>query len=203
MGKKHQRDMKSKAPQEVDEASTSTTSVVLAEEPVARGGAAGSPTPTKMKKKEYEKEMRRLQGELGGQALPPVGDRIVGRIEAGGVRHQHRRALLHHGPDCLDLAAGAVAGNLAWQADAFQASPSLRRANLYLRLSRDLDAWQPSLDLLWQGADGGRVLTAALLWKGDRVQWQGGARVYGGPAGALLAQLPTRRQATLTGTLAF
>jgi len=64
MGKKHQRDEKSKAPQEVDEASTSTMSVVLAEEPVAAGGAAGSPTPTKMKTKAYEKEMRRLQGEL-------------------------------------------------------------------------------------------------------------------------------------------
>jgi polyphosphate kinase 2 len=60
MGKKHQRDKKSKAHQEVDEASTSAVSVVLAEEP----DAAGSRTPTKMKKKEYEKEMRRLQGEL-------------------------------------------------------------------------------------------------------------------------------------------
>ena len=64
MGKKHQRDEKPKAPREVDEASTSTSSVELADEPVATGGAGSSTAPTKMKSKEYEKEMRRLQGEL-------------------------------------------------------------------------------------------------------------------------------------------
>jgi len=64
MGKRHQRDQKSKSHQRGDEATTSTTSVVPAEEPVTVGRGLGSPTPTKMKTKEYEKEMRRLQGEL-------------------------------------------------------------------------------------------------------------------------------------------
>lgn len=45
--------------------------------------------------------------------------------------------------------------------------------------------------------------TAALLWKGDRVQVQGGLRLYGGPAQSVLAQLPSRRQAYLALTWAF
>ena len=63
MGKKNQRDKKSKAPKHGDEAGTSTTSVGP-EEPVTVAGEGGTPTRTKMKTKEYEKEMRRLQGEL-------------------------------------------------------------------------------------------------------------------------------------------
>ena len=53
MGKKHHGDKRSTTSHDVDEASPS---VELAEGPVA--------TPPKMKTKEYEKEMRRLQGEL-------------------------------------------------------------------------------------------------------------------------------------------
>jgi hypothetical protein len=109
----------------------------------------------------------------------------------------------------LDLLASrgaptaAVAGNLAWQADAFSASSSLQRSNVYARLSWDVDAWQPSLDLLYHPADGGRMVTAALLWKGDRVQVQGGVRVNAGPDDAVLVQLPTRRQAYLLASWAF
>ncbi len=113
-----------------------------------------------------------------------------------------RNALLTRWPT-LGAPASAAAGNLAWQSGAFNASGSLRRSNLYLRASWDIDAWQPTLDLLYTPADGGRTHTAALLWKGDRVQFQGGARVYGGPANALLAQLPTRRQAYLMGVWSF
>ena len=113
-----------------------------------------------------------------------------------------RNALLEKLPT-LGAPASAAAGNLAWQADAFSAASSLRRSNLYLRLSWEHEAWQPTLDMLYQPADGGHAATAALLWKGDRVQLQGGARAYGGPAGAVLAQLPVRRQGYVVATWAF
>jgi hypothetical protein len=101
------------------------------------------------------------------------------------------------------LPTGAVAGNLAWQGAAFGASSSLRRSNLFARLSWQKDGWQPSLDLLVHPQDGGRLLTAALLHKGDRVQWQGGWRVSAGPAQAVLMQLPVRRQAYAVAVWAF
>ncbi len=101
------------------------------------------------------------------------------------------------------LGASAIAGNMAWQADAFGASSSLRRRNLFLRLSWEHEGWQPSLDLLYHPADKGRIVTAALLWKGDRMQVQAGARFHGGPARAVLAQLPIRRQFYLAGTWSF
>ena len=113
-----------------------------------------------------------------------------------------RNAVLTRLPG-LGAPVAAAAGNLAWQADAFNASGNLRRSNLYLRLTQDLDAWQPALDLLYQPADGGRLLSAALLWKGDRMQAQGGVRTTGGPRNAVLMQLPTRRQAYLAGTWTF
>ncbi|MDD2926842.1 hypothetical protein, partial [Rhodoferax sp.] len=103
----------------------------------------------------------------------------------------------------LGVSLAAVAGQLAWQADALGASSSLRRANVYLRLSWEHEGWQPTLDLLYHPADGGHLVTAALLWKGDRVQVQGGLRLAGGPRDAVLMQLPTRQQAFLAGTWAF
>ena len=99
--------------------------------------------------------------------------------------------------------AAAVAGNLAWQAQALGTAANLQRRNLYLRLSWDHEGWQPTLDLLYHPFDGGRMVTAALLWKGDRVQAQGGLRQYGGPAQSVMAQLPTRRQAYLALTWVF
>lgn len=87
---------------------------------------------------------------------------------------------------------GAIAGNLAWQAEALQGNTSLRRANLYARLSWTHERWQPSLDLLVHPADGGRIVTAALGWQADRVRVDLAWRRYGGPARALLAQLPTK-----------
>ena len=99
--------------------------------------------------------------------------------------------------------ASAVAGNLAWQASAFGASSSLQRANLYTRVSWDHEAWQPALDLLYHPDDAGRMLTASLLWKGDRVQVQGGMRITTGPGDAVLTQLPIQRQAYLLASWAF
>ena len=99
--------------------------------------------------------------------------------------------------------ASAVAGNLAWQATAFNASTSLRRANLFARLSWQYDKWQPAIDMLYTPADRGRVVTAALGWQGDRVRIDAGLRVYGGPSDSLLAQLPTRRIGFVAGTWSF
>jgi hypothetical protein len=113
-------------------------------------------------------------------------------------RNQTLQLLAGHGAP-----VSAVAGNLAWQADAFAASASLQRSNVYARVSWDIDAWQPSLDVLYHPADAGRMVTAALLWKGDRVQMQGGVRINGGPDDAVLMQLPVRRQAYLLASWAF
>jgi hypothetical protein len=103
----------------------------------------------------------------------------------------------------LGAPAAAVAGNLAWQAQALGTAANLQRRNLYLRLGWEHEAWQPTLDLLYHPADGGHMLTAALLYKGDRLQAQGGLRQYGGPAASVLAQLPSRRQAFLALSWAF
>jgi hypothetical protein len=103
----------------------------------------------------------------------------------------------------LGAPAAAVAGNLAWQAEAFSVSPSLRRENVFLRLSWQMDAWLPALDMLYTPADQGRVMTASLSWQGDRVQVQGGLRVYAGPADAVLMQLPARSTAYVASTWAF
>jgi len=97
----------------------------------------------------------------------------------------------------------AVAGNLGWQTSAFNASASLRRANLFARLSWQHDKWQPALDLLFTPADRGHVLTGSLGWQGDRVRFDAGLRFYGGPADALLAQLPTRRIGYVVTTWSF
>jgi len=99
--------------------------------------------------------------------------------------------------------AGAVAGNVAWQASAFGAVGNLRRANLFARLSWQYDKWQPSLDVLYTPADAGRIVTASLGWQGDRVRIDAGARVYGGPSSAVLAQVPTRRIVYVAGTWTF
>jgi hypothetical protein len=99
--------------------------------------------------------------------------------------------------------SAAIAGNLAWQASAFSAAGSLRRSNLFARVSWTLDQWQPALDLLYTPADKGWVITASLGWQGDRVRADAGWRQYGGPAEAVLAQLPTRRQAYLAATWSF
>ncbi|CAN5119792.1 hypothetical protein BH11PSE9_BH11PSE9_08040 [soil metagenome] len=97
----------------------------------------------------------------------------------------------------------AVAGNFAWQGSAFDASTSLRRTNLYARLSWQHDAWQPVIDMLYNPADAGRVITASLGWQGDRLRVDGGMRFYGGPGDAVLAQVPARRIVYLAGTWTF
>ncbi|MBS0447511.1 MAG: hypothetical protein JSR59_16340 [Proteobacteria bacterium] len=107
--------------------------------------------------------------------------------DAWNMRHRGLAALAGTAP------AGAVAGNLAWQADAFGAAQNLRRANAYARLSWQHDKWEPAIDLLVEPADAGHAITASLGWQGDRIRVDAGARFYGGPGSAVLAQIPTRR----------
>jgi hypothetical protein len=97
----------------------------------------------------------------------------------------------------------AIAGNLAWQTSAYSAASNLRRGNLFVRASWTHAPWEPALDLLATPADGGRVLTAALGWQGDRVRIDAGWRQYGGPGAAVLPQLPTRRVGYVAATWAF
>lgn len=99
--------------------------------------------------------------------------------------------------------AEAVAGNLAWQVQAFTARPNLQRRNLYLRWSATREAWQPALDVLWHPADGGQLWTASLGWQGDRWRVDAGWRQAAGPAYAVLMQLPNRRTAYLVTQWAF
>lgn len=103
----------------------------------------------------------------------------------------------------LGAPASAVAGNLAWQADAYGASNSLQQQNWYMRISWDYENWQPSLDMLYHPQDGGTLWTAALLWKGDRVKVQAGTRTTGGPSDSVMAQLPVQRQSYLLLSWAF
>ncbi len=95
-----------------------------------------------------------------------------------------------------------VAGNLAWQAEALD-TPTLQRRNVFLRSAWQDGPWQVSLDALLMPADSGRVVTAAVQWQGDRVRLNASWRRYGGPAGALAAQLPWRHSAVVAATIAF
>ncbi|MBN8489119.1 MAG: hypothetical protein J0M20_15515, partial [Burkholderiales bacterium] len=69
-------------------------------------------------------------------------------------------------------------------------------------------AWQPaswtlSVDALVHPTDGGRILTAAAQWQGDRWRFEAAWRQFGGPIHALLSQLPQRRQAVLSARVAL
>lgn len=97
----------------------------------------------------------------------------------------------------------ALAGNLAWQAQAFSGGSSLQQRNLFLRISWEHEGWSPALDLLYHPADGGRIVTASLGWQGDRIRLDAGVRRYGGPSTAVLAQLPQRGQAYVAAGWAF
>jgi hypothetical protein len=96
----------------------------------------------------------------------------------------------------------AAAGNLAWQATPFDAQ-SLRRDNVYLRLAWQPTDWTLSLDALVTPADRGRIVSAALQWKGDRWRLDASLRLYGGPADAVFSQLPLRRSLVLAATFGF
>lgn len=95
-----------------------------------------------------------------------------------------------------------VAGNLAWQTQPMNAS-SLHQDNVFVRLSWQPTSWQYSLDTLYHPADGGRLSTAALQWQGDQWRLQAAWRQTGGPANAVMSQLPTRRSLLLAAVRSF
>lgn len=99
--------------------------------------------------------------------------------------------------------AAAVAGNLAWQTQALGTAANLHQRQWFTRLSWQHEGWTPALDLLVHPADWGRQWTAALAWQGDRVKLEAGLRWVGGPATAVLRQLPVQRQAYLAATWSF
>ena len=103
----------------------------------------------------------------------------------------------------LGAPAAAVAGNLAWQSGAWGNGTSLRRRNVFARVSWQHDAWAPALDVLWTPADRARLVTLSLAWQGDRVRLEGGWRTTLGPEAAVLRQMPVQRQAYAVATWAF
>lgn len=99
--------------------------------------------------------------------------------------------------------AAAVAGNLAWQGNAFSVSKNLRQDNLFVRLSWQQDRWQTALDVLYTPADQGSISTLSVLWSGEQVKIEAGLRVHGGPDSAIVRQLPVQRQGYAVATWAF
>lgn len=115
-------------------------------------------------------------------------------------RWQQRNAALAMLPAAVP--AAAVAANLAWQGTPFGAQ-SLRQDNLFIRLAWQPEHWTVSLDALITPADRGRIVTASAQWQGDRWRFNAAWRVNGGPAEALLVQLPVRRSLLLAATRSF
>ena len=101
------------------------------------------------------------------------------------------------------IPASAVAGNLAWQGNAFGASSNLRQDNVFVRLSWQHERWQTALDVLYHPADQGRITTASVQWGGDRIKLEAGFRTYDGPQSAIARQLPVQRQGYGVCTWAF
>ena len=99
--------------------------------------------------------------------------------------------------------AAAVAGNLAWQGQTFSVSNSLRQDNLFARLSWQHDRWQTALDVLYTPADQGTITTGSVIWSGERFKLEAGLRAHGGPASAVVRQLPVQRQGYMVATWAF
>lgn len=123
---------------------------------------------------------------------------------------QRNAALLEGGQAALAAAAAgspgappaAWGGNLAWQATPWDGA-NLRQDNLFAHLAWQGAPWSASLDLLVQPADRGRSLTAQLQWQGDRWRLLAAWRQTGGPADALLRQLPQRGTGLLAAVWAF
>jgi len=105
-------------------------------------------------------------------------------------------------PGLPSAARNGIAGNLAWQASPFGTN-SLRRDNLFVRLAWQPEHWTFTLDALVTPADRGHVVTAGVQWQGDRVRLNAALRVLGGPADALVSQLPQRRSGVLAAAWSF
>lgn len=95
--------------------------------------------------------------------------------------------------------AAAVAGSSAASLRLFDQGNLARRGALArLAWSDSASGWSASLDLLGSLSDGGRTVTAAVAWQGERLRLDAGLRRYGGPADSAFGQLPDRA-ATFVG----
>jgi len=85
--------------------------------------------------------------------------------------------------------ADAIYGNIAWSRQAFS-RPNLLQDNLLLRLARDGERLDASLELLYTPEDGGRVTTLKFEYQSDRQTYGAGLRRYGGKTGSAYRLLP-------------
>lgn len=96
-----------------------------------------------------------------------------------------------------------LAYNIAWQSQLLSGAANLRRQNVFARWSWQRGAWQPALDLLWTPEDGGRIVTATLVWQGDQVKLDAGIRAYAGSSASVIRQLPVAKMAYVAATWSF
>jgi hypothetical protein len=96
----------------------------------------------------------------------------------------------------LDAPARAKAAQWAWQARPLDA-PQLRRVAALVRLSWQDGPWLATLDQLRHPADGGCVLTAGLVWQGQKSRVSAVWRRFDGSGRSLAAQLPQQRAAAV------
>lgn len=138
-----------------------------------------------------------VAGVVGLTITPGLGLSLLGEawIDPGGDgaatwRDRRRLAEEQRAVGEAGLApAAAVAGNLAWGLRAFD-RPSLLRENVLLRASAARGRWEPAVDWLFTPADRGWVLTATCGWQGERLRFEGGVRIMGGPPGAAYRLYP-------------
>jgi hypothetical protein len=114
---------------------------------------------------------------LGEAWLDPGGD------TAATWRARRRLAEEQRAASAAGAPPAAVAANLAWGLEAYD-RPSLLRENVLLRVSATEGRWSPEVDWLFTPADRGWTLTAACVWQGERLRFEGGVRIMGGPPGA-------------------
>ena len=119
--------------------------------------------------------------------------------DAWNARNRSLAALTHG----AGVPAVALAANQAWQALAFDDGVNLRRFNLFARASWKGETWEPAINVLYAPADAGRSITASLGWQRDALRVELGVRINGGPGDAVLAQVPVRRAAYVTGSWRF
>jgi hypothetical protein len=139
----------------------------------------------------------------GAQTGASVGAAVAWVASDALELHGSVRLLNHASSQVLLGGTWTTESQVSLLTEAWWDGTAALQRNLMLRLSWQHEGWQPALDVLYTPADRGRVLTASLSWQGDRVQVQGGLRVYGGPADALVMQSPVRRQAYCAMTWAF
>ena len=100
--------------------------------------------------------------------------------------------------------AAAVAGATAASLRIFDQGNLARRGALArLAWSDSASGWSASLDLLGSLDDGGRIVTAAVAWQGERLRVDAGLRRHGGPGDSAFGLLPDRAAAFVGLSLAY